>query len=35
MQYMLIQDRKQAFSSTKSVLNTIIQSINISLSKTA
>lgn len=32
MQYMLIQDRKQAFSSTKSVLNTIIQSINISLS---
>jgi len=30
-QYMLIQDRKQAFSSTKSVLNIILQSLNISL----
>jgi len=30
-QYLLIQDRKQAFSSTKSVLDTLTKSINISL----
>lgn len=28
-QYILIQDRKQAFADTKSVLNTLVQSINI------